>query len=81
MRTISNKLTPKQTQVYLAIKGFTNKYGYSPSIREICTMCEIKNPSVVLSHLKKAKKKGYITYEERKMRTVKILKELDYDEI
>lgn len=81
MRTDFSKLTPKQLEVYTAIKGFMNKYGYSPSIRELCVMCDIKSPSVVLSHLRKARAKGFITYEDKKKRSIKIVKEIDYDSI
>ena len=77
----SNTLTPKQVEVYLAIKGFTNKYHYSPSIRELCKMCEINSPATMFVHLKKMKKKGYIDYIESKARTITIVKEIEYDSI
>lgn len=75
----NDTLTPKQVEVYLAIKGFIDKYHYSPSIRELCKMCGLNSTATMFVHLKKMRKKGYIDYIERKMRTITIVKEIDYD--
>ena len=74
-----SKLTPKQLEVYTAIKGFISKYSYPPSIRELCKMCDCNSPATIFVHLKKMKRKGFIDFEEKKGRTIRIMKEVDYD--
>ena len=54
-----NDLTYVQKRVYYSIKDFIEKNGYSPSFREIAKL----NGN-----------KGYIQYEDKKSRTVKIVK-------
>jgi repressor LexA len=77
----NNTLTPKQLEVYISIQEYIKKYNYPPSIRDLCQICSIKSPSVVLVHLRKIREKGFITYEDKKRRTLAIIKEIDYDSI
>lgn len=67
------KLTTKQTEVYNLIKKFIKEKGYSPTIRELCKILELNSSASIHRHLKILKQKGYITYEEGKSRTIKIL--------
>ena len=67
-------LTKKQENIYARIKNFIEKNGYSPSVREIGQASNLRSPSTVYGYLKILKEKGYITYEERKPRTIRILK-------
>ena len=67
------KLTTKQTEVYNLIKKFIKEKGYSPTIRELCKILGLNSSASIHRHLKILKQKGYITYEEGKSRTIKIL--------
>ena len=67
-------LTDKQYELYLAIKYYINKYGYSPSIRELCKVVCNNSPATVLSKLKELKKKGYISYISGQNITIRVLK-------
>lgn len=66
-------LTDKQENILNIIKEFINKYGYSPSVREIGKIAKLNSPATVFTHLKNLKNKGYITYVEGKMRTIRVL--------
>ena len=67
-------LTSKQYELYLAIKYYIEKYGFSPSIRDLCKIVCNNSPATVLSKLKMLKKKGYISYIPDKNRTIRIIK-------
>lgn len=66
-------LTTKQKEVYEFIKKYIDNYNYSPTIREISSLFE-KSVGTIYPMLKRLKSKGYITFEEGKARTIKILK-------
>lgn len=67
-------MTQKQEELYIAIKEFINKNGYSPTVRELGEITNIKSPATTFTKLIILKRKGYITYVEGKARTIKILK-------
>ena len=77
----TENLTNKQLEVYLSIRGFIDKYGFPPSIRELCKMCGLSSPATMLTHLKNLRDKGYIAYNDKQSRTIRIIKEVDYDTI
>ena len=70
---MNNKLTPKQEELYITIKDYIDRNGYSPSIRELCIRLGNNSPATVHAKLKMLKQKGFITYEKGKSRTIKIL--------
>lgn len=70
-------LTQKQYELYIAIIDYIKEYGYSPTIRELCRITEVSSPATTFSKLKALKRKGYITYVDKKSRTIKILKEIE----
>ena len=70
---MNNKLTPKQEELYITIKDYIDRKGYSPSIRELCIRLGNNSPATVHSKLKMLKRKSFITYEKGKGKTIKIL--------
>lgn len=66
-------LTEKEEKVYKAIKEFITTNGYSPSIRELCKLTNLKSPASVSDYLESLKDKGYITYIPNKNRTVRMI--------
>ena len=70
-------LTQKQYELYIAIIDYIKEHGYSPTIRELCRITEVSSPATTFLKLKTLKRKGYITYVDKKSRTIKILKEIE----
>lgn len=67
------ELTEKQEEILIIIKAFINRFGYSPSIREICVLSDRKSPATIKMYLDVLYKKGYITYNPKKSRTIRVL--------
>lgn len=72
---MKNKLTPKQEELYIAIKDYIDRNKYSPSIRELCIRLGNSSPATVHAKLRLLKEKEFITYEEGKNRTIRIKEE------
>lgn len=70
---MNNKLTPKQEELYITIKDYIERNKYSPSIRELCIRLGNSSSATVHTKLKLLKEKGFITYEEGKSRTIRII--------
>jgi DNA-binding MarR family transcriptional regulator len=71
-------LTTKQLLVLDYIKKFISSFGYSPTVREICSGLGLKSPSTVQEHLKRLVSKGIITINPNKSRTIELLVENEY---
>lgn len=69
------KLTEKQKKTFKAINDYIKQYGFSPTIRELCEMCEVKSPCTIHASLKILKRKGYIDYVYNRNRTIRVLNE------
>lgn len=54
-------MSEKQREILEIIKTFIKENGYSPTIREICKIANIKSTASVHGHIKKLKAEGYIT--------------------
>lgn len=68
-------LTIKQKMVLEAIEYFINENNYPPTIKEICKMLKFKYPNSAFNILIILEKKGYISTNSGKARSIKILKE------
>ena len=66
------KLTSQQEKILNAIKKFVAENGYSPTIRELCELCNLSSTATMFVHLKNLTKKGYINQTENKFRTIEI---------
>ena len=67
-------MTDKQNKVYEEIKKYIKENGYSPTMRELCDILNLKSTGTIQVMLKRIKKKGYIDYNEYKSRTIRIIK-------
>ncbi len=67
-------LTEKQKFIYEAIKYYISKYGFSPTIRELCEIVGLKSTGTIHAYLKILKRKGYIDYIFNRNRTITIKK-------
>ncbi|MDQ0218189.1 winged helix-turn-helix transcriptional regulator [Peribacillus cavernae] len=70
----NSKITKRQLEVLAAISDFINDNAFPPAQQEIADKLHI-SPSTVKSHLDSLKRKGYITWDEGRPRTIRILKE------
>lgn len=66
-------LKPKQLAVLGFLKEHSGKYGYPPSVREICSHLDIKSTSTVFAILNNLEKKSYIRRDPTKPRAIEIL--------
>lgn len=70
------ELTDRQKEVYLKIKKYIEKKGYSPTIRELCDLCYVSSTATMHDMLERIKQKGYIDYQKSLPRTI-IIKEVN----
>ena len=54
-------MSEKQKEILEIIKTFIKENGYSPTIREICRIANIKSTASVHGHIKRLKAEGHIT--------------------
>lgn len=54
-------MSEKQKEILEIIKTFIKKNGYSPTIRKICKLANIKSTAAVHAHIKKLKAEDHIT--------------------
>lgn len=74
------ELTKVQSDLYIAIDKYIKEYGFSPSIRDLCKLTGKSSPGTIQVCLKKLKDKGYIDYIYNHNRTIRIVKEVEYEE-
>ena len=66
-------LTKKQAEVYNAIVYYIEQNGFPPTMTDLCEMVNKSIGAIQLS-LKMLKRKGFISMEIYKPRTIRILK-------
>ena len=69
-------LTQAQNELYGWIKKYMKDFQHSPSIRQMMQAMGLKSPAPIQSRLKHLQEKGYISWQEGKARTLKILNEI-----
>ncbi len=69
-------LTEAQNELYLWIKSYIKDFQHSPSIRQMMQAMRLKSPAPIQSRLKHLQEKGYITWQEGKARTLKLVDEI-----
>ena len=73
------KLTKKQEEILTEIKKFIASKGYAPTIRELCSLCNLSSTATMFVHLKNLTNKGYISQTENKFRTIELNVLNEYD--
>ena len=71
-----DNLTHAQNELYLWIKEYVRDFQHSPSIRQMMQAMGLRSPAPIQSRLKHLQEKGYISWEEGKARTMKIIEEI-----
>ena len=71
-----DNLTEAQNELYLWIKNYVKEFQHSPSIRQMMEAMGLKSPAPIQSRLKHLQEKGYISWQEGKARTLKVVEEI-----
>ena len=71
---MNEKITEKEKEILKYIIQFKSVNGYSPSVREISQGVNTKSLNHVYSALEDLRVKEYITFKEKKTRTINVLK-------
>ena len=66
-------LTKRQSEIFEFIKGYLEKTGYPPTVREIGKALGLHSPSTVHAHLAKLEKSGVLRRDPSKPRAIEIL--------
>jgi repressor LexA len=66
-------LSRRQNDVFQYIKRYMDETGYAPCVRDICSALNLKSTSTAHAHLTKLEKKGYISRDPAKPRTIMII--------
>ena len=66
-------ITDRQAEVLNFIIGYTEKYSFAPSTREIAEHFQI-TVNAIQDHISALKRKGYVKSDGRKPRTLVVLK-------
>ncbi len=70
---MDSDLTSAQTELFEWIKNYISEYQHSPSIRQMMDGMGLKSPAPIQSRLKHLQEKGYISWQEGKARTLKLV--------
>lgn len=73
------KLTGQQAKLLDVIKRFVVKHGYAPTVRELCDEMNLSSTATVQVHLNNLEKKGYLTRQNSKNRTIEITVDNEYE--
>ncbi len=71
-----DNLTQAQNELYRWIKDYMKNFQHSPSIRQMMQAMGLKSPAPIQSRLKHLQDKGYISWQEGKARTMRIVDEI-----
>lgn len=81
--TFLEKLAPRsrfsrtRLNVLLALNQFAESYGYSPTVREISTMVEVKSHSSIQYHLEALEHEGFIQRRPRRARSARLTRKAE----
>ncbi len=72
LATPRNDLTKKQSEALEVIREWMAQHNYSPSYRDVMRGMGIKSPATAYNHVQTLRDKGYITIDEKRMRSVEL---------
>lgn len=73
------KLTVRQAKVLRELKKYIAKYGYPPTVRELCAITNLTSTATIHVHLDHLEEKGYIKKAKEKNRSIELLVPNEYD--
>lgn len=66
--------TKRQREVLEAVTNYISTNGYPPSFRDLGESLGLKSSSTISDLLDKLRRKGYVTWEEGRPRTLTVLR-------
>jgi len=69
-------LTDAQYELYEWIRNYVKDFQHSPSIRQMMNAMGLKSPAPIQSRLKHLQEKGFISWQEGKARTLKLVNQI-----
>lgn len=69
-------MTDRQSEILDFIRGYIERHGYGPTLREIGKQFKIGSPNGVAGHIRALKRKGLIENHSHKSRTLSLADEL-----
>ncbi|MBN2550392.1 MAG: repressor LexA [Anaerolineales bacterium] len=72
-RKRSSALSERQKKILQVLQYFQDKFGYPPSIREICDQAKVSSTSVVNYYLDQLEEMGYIERDSRVSRGIRLV--------
>ena len=69
----NNNLSDAQNELYEWIRDYMRDFNHSPSIRQMMDAMGLKSPAPIQSRLKHLQKKGFISWQEGKARTLQLV--------
>lgn len=69
---MAREITPRQAEILRFIVDFQHQNNYTPSFREIAEQFDIRSTKAVSDHLQALERRGFISREKRKSRTIRI---------
>lgn len=67
---------PTRDRIIHYIARYTSERGFSPSVREIATACDISSTSVVTYHIRRLEVEGRLTRVPGSPRTLRVVAEV-----
>ena len=66
-------MTERQGLILQFIRRYQKKHGYPPSVRDITSAVGLASPSTTHVHLVALRSQGRVSWEQGKMRTLRVL--------
>jgi len=73
-KNLSEKLSPRERTVLLALVAFTREHGYPPTHRELGDLAGLSSTSVVAYYLEKLEARGLIRWARGVARGISIVR-------
>lgn len=68
-------LTDRQREILAWLARYIADHGYSPTLRELCLAFKFVSTEGANCHLRALRKKGWIEWNDRQPRTLRVLEE------
>ncbi len=78
---IDRRLTEKQAAILGIIARCIEKQGVPPTVRELGDLAGIASPNGVHGHLKALQHKGFLTFQPRKARSIRLTGPSEVDKL
>lgn len=69
---------PRQQEMFNLIKYFIEMNKYSPTVRELALLMDLKSLSTAHAHLEKLRDKNLITWNPKQPRTIRLVEGATY---